>query len=208
MDEQRFLAEAARRDAQVMASAVGGRVASDRQQFLAWLDEAAARRALREADTRSVEQIADAVGELYQRFLDAGWYGTPQQTRQAAEAFARAMEHPSAERLYVHAATVQVGDYVRAVGYDPDGMRDAATGVVEEVTYTERVVDPYGFGEPDTHYGFAFTVMPVVRADRRGSAYPVDIWVRESGSPEVLRLPVPVDRGWPPFIAMGMDGST
>jgi hypothetical protein len=195
MDEQEFLAAAAQHDARVMAAAVGGRVTSDPQQFLDALSEDAARRELRDTDTRSVDQIADEVGQLYQRFLDAWWYCTPDQTRQAAEAFARAMEHPAADRLYVHAAAIQVGDYVRAVGYDPDGERDAATGVVEDVAYTERVVDPYGFGEPDSHYGFAFTLLPVVRADRRFAAHPVDIWVRETGSPDVLRLPTPVDRG-------------
>jgi hypothetical protein len=198
MDEQEFLRAAATHDAHATTAALGGRATSDPQEFLDWLDQAAARRALREADRRSIEQIADEVGQLYQRFIDAWWYGSAEQTRHAAQAFARAMEHPSADRLYVHAAAVQVGDYVRAVGFDPFGARDAATGVVEDVTYTERVVDPYGFGEPDSHYGFAFTVTPVVRADRIAESE--EIWVRETGSPEVLRLPRPVDRGRQPWL--------
>lgn len=39
-------------------------------------------------------------------FLDAWWYWTAEQRRHAAEAFARAMEHTSAEQLYVHGAAV------------------------------------------------------------------------------------------------------
>jgi hypothetical protein len=200
MDEQELLAAAARHDAQALASAVGGHVTSDVQRFLDEIKDAEAREALREADRRSVEQVAEEMGQLYQRFLDARWYGTLEQTRRAAQAFARAMEHPSASRLYVHAAAINIGDYVRAVGFDPHGAPDAATGVVEDVDYTERVVDPYGFGEPDRHLGFAFTLMPVVRADRRFAVDPADIWVRETGSPEVLRLPVPADRGRQPWL--------
>ena len=119
MDEREWLAAAAQHDAHATTAALGGRATSDRQEFLDWLDQAAARQALREADSRSIEQIADEVGELYQRFLDAWWYGDAEQTRHAAQAFARAMEHPSADRLYVHAAAVQVHDYVRLVGFDP-----------------------------------------------------------------------------------------
>ena len=190
-----FLAAAAAHDAREMAAATGGRATTDAQEFLAWLHEHEARRSLRDADPRSAAQLADEIGELYQRFLDAWWYGTAEQTRRAAEAFARAMEHPSAERLYVHAAAVQVGDYVRAEGYDPFGERDAATGVVDAVEYTERVIDQYGFGEPASQYGFEFTLMPVVRADRRAAAEPADVWVVETGSRDVLRLRTPVDRG-------------
>lgn len=200
MDEQEILRRAAQHDAQVIAASGGGRVIAEPQQFLDMLDEAAARQKQLETDSRTVEQVADDMGQLYQRFLDAWWYGTADQTRQAANAFARAMEHPAAGRLYAHAAAIQIGDYVRVVGYNPDGVRDAATGVVEDVAYTERVVDPYRFGEPDTHYGFAFTVLPVVRADQRFAARAVDIWVLESGSPDVLRLPTPVDRGRQPWL--------
>ena len=199
MDEQEFLAAAADHDAQAIAASVGAQVTSDLRQFLNAIHNAAARQAIREADPRSARQIADEMGRLHQRFLDAWWHGTPEQTRQAARAFARAMEHPSTDQLYVHAASVQVGDYVRAVGYDPYGGRDAATGVIEDIDYTERVLDPYGYGQPDIRYGFAFTLVPVVRADR--PTYPVDIWVWESGSPDVLRLPTPADHGQPAGLA-------
>jgi hypothetical protein len=72
--------------------------------------------------------------------------------------------------------------------------------VVEDIAYSERVVDPYGFGEPGNYLGFEFTVMPVVRADRRPAAHAVDIWVLETGSPDVLRLPTPMDRGRQPWL--------
>ncbi|MEJ3743147.1 hypothetical protein WEI85_07660 [Actinomycetes bacterium KLBMP 9797] len=193
MDEQDFLGAAATHDAHATAAAIGGRATSDQHEFRDWLDEAAARRAMREADTRTAEQIADEIGHLHQRSCDAAWYGTLDQSARAGLELLQALQHPSVGRLYVHAAEVRVGDHVRVRGFDADGEPEGATGVVNQIHYTEQVVDLYGFGDYDTHYGFAFTVMPVVRADWAAEAE--EIWVRETGSPEVLRLPKPVDRG-------------
>jgi hypothetical protein len=114
MDEQEFIARAAQYDAQAIAAAVGGQVTSDPQQFLDQIR--AAWRTEPDADTRTVEQVADQIGQLYQRFLDAWWYGSSEQTQQAARTCARALKHPASHRLYVHAIAVQVGDYIRAVG--------------------------------------------------------------------------------------------
>ncbi len=186
-------------DARAMALSMPGvRVVTGADGFLAMLDNAERWRAADAADTRSRDEIADEAGTLFQRFLEAQAYGTPEQAKQAADAYGKLMVSPAGRRLYIHAAAVEEGDYIRAVGWAPNGKRDAVTGVVDKVRYTERTVDQFGYGEPARYYGFEFTLTPVPFAGR--TTRPYRVWVLESGSPDTLRLPTPVDRGRPAWL--------
>jgi hypothetical protein len=159
--------------------------------FMKATDGAQHRQATAAADTRTAEQIAEHVGDLFNTAMDAFWNRADSATiRAAAKAFADAMAHPSSACLYIHTHTVNTGDYIQANGLDLEGRTASATGIVEEIDYESRDADPYNLGETSDYHGVTFAIRPVVAEDQPEHEQ-VLIWVFDLGTPNVLRLPKP-----------------
>lgn len=147
-----------------------------------------------DADTRTAEQIAADIGALFDTAMNAIWNNASEaDIKSACVAFAEAMAHPSSERLMIHAAAVDTGDYVRASGIDEYGLRTHVSGVVEEIDYEEREYDELGHGAVTDGYGFTFAIRPVIAAGLPERPQCL-VWVYDAGYPTVLRLPKPTHR--------------
>ena len=159
------------------------------------MDRAAERRRLLNAETRTDGELAAHVGGLLDEALNAIWSGaSDEDVQRAAAAYGEAAAHPSISRLYRHAGAIDPGDFVVARGLTEDGKTETILGVVEEIDYEQRNdFRPDEDAEDADDYGYTFAIreLATVAGPAPGDDDQVRVWVLETGSPNVLRLPEP-----------------